>query len=319
MGRGAAAVPGRHRARPAQRRTATENVGCERRFCGAPNSPAGRAMPPPGSAMDEYANGALPRPGSGLADLHVVLAQAVMGDDAALDARARQIEDLAREGRYLSGSYLPALSRGFAAFERGDFSGGDRGACPTRRRKRTHWRQPRAARPDRVHVVEGLSQRRPAGGSTAFAQRAATGCFRCSRRGGRGGALTEERPWSRNSSISARTTYLNACEWASVLAPLLRENGGVAPIPVIPRARPDRRSTVNRRSYRDSKWSGPESRRSHLRKSPAHASSVSSAFFQSAGRRQLAQLLLQPIEIDRLGEELGGPQFAGSGGAVRRP
>ena len=30
--------------------------------------------------------------------------------------------DLARDGRYPSGSYLPALSRGFAAFERGDFS-----------------------------------------------------------------------------------------------------------------------------------------------------------------------------------------------------
>ena len=45
-----------------------------------------------------------------------------MGDDAALDARARQMEELAREGRYPSGSYLPALSRGFAAFERGDFA-----------------------------------------------------------------------------------------------------------------------------------------------------------------------------------------------------
>ena len=28
---------------------------------------------------------------------------------------------MAREGRYPSGSYLPTLSRGFAAFERGDF------------------------------------------------------------------------------------------------------------------------------------------------------------------------------------------------------
>jgi tetratricopeptide (TPR) repeat protein len=72
--------------------------------------------------MYDYANSALPRPGSGLADLHVILAQAVMGDDAALDVRANQMEDLARDGRYPSGSYLPALSRGFAAFERGDFS-----------------------------------------------------------------------------------------------------------------------------------------------------------------------------------------------------
>ena len=73
-------------------------------------------------AMYDYANSALPRPGSGLADLHVILAQAVMGDDAALDIRGRQMEELAREGRYPSGSYLPALSRGFAAFERGDFA-----------------------------------------------------------------------------------------------------------------------------------------------------------------------------------------------------
>jgi len=73
-------------------------------------------------AMYEYANSALPQPGSGLADLHVILAQAVVGDDAALDARARQMEALAREGRYPSGSYLPSLSRGLAAFERGDFS-----------------------------------------------------------------------------------------------------------------------------------------------------------------------------------------------------
>jgi len=72
-------------------------------------------------AMSEYADSALPRPGSGLADLHVILVQTVMGDDSGLDARCRQMEALAREGRYPSGSYLPSLSRGFAAFERGDF------------------------------------------------------------------------------------------------------------------------------------------------------------------------------------------------------
>src|SRR5215813_10735086 len=74
-------------------------------------------------ALHEYANSALPRPGNGLADLHVILAQAVMRDAAALDTRARQMEALAGEGRYPSGSYLPALARGFAAFELGDFSG----------------------------------------------------------------------------------------------------------------------------------------------------------------------------------------------------
>jgi tetratricopeptide (TPR) repeat protein len=70
-----------------------------------------------------YAGEALPRPGSGLADLHVVLAQAVAGDGAGLDARALAMADAARAGRYPSGSYLPELSRGFVAFERGDWDG----------------------------------------------------------------------------------------------------------------------------------------------------------------------------------------------------
>jgi len=74
-------------------------------------------------ALHGYANNSLPRAGNGLADLHVLLAQAVMHDEAALKARAHQIEELARERRYPSGSYLPALAVGFAAFERGDFSG----------------------------------------------------------------------------------------------------------------------------------------------------------------------------------------------------
>ena len=81
-------------------------------------------------ALYDYANTALPRPGSGLADLHVILAQAVMGDDAALDARARQMDELAQEGRYPSGSYLPALSRGFTGFERGDFLGAIEALAP---------------------------------------------------------------------------------------------------------------------------------------------------------------------------------------------
>lgn len=73
-------------------------------------------------ATYEFGRSALPRPGAGLADLHVILTQAVMHDDAALAARTRQMEALAREGRYPSGSYLPALARGFVAFERADYS-----------------------------------------------------------------------------------------------------------------------------------------------------------------------------------------------------
>jgi hypothetical protein len=74
-------------------------------------------------ALYDYANTALPRPGSGLADLHVILAQAVMGDATGLAARTRQMEEMAQKGRYPSGSYLPSLAPGFMAFERGDFAG----------------------------------------------------------------------------------------------------------------------------------------------------------------------------------------------------
>jgi tetratricopeptide (TPR) repeat protein len=69
----------------------------------------------------DFAASALPRPGAGFADLHVILAHAVMRDEAARDTRIRQIEELAREGRYPSGSYVPELARGFVAFERGDY------------------------------------------------------------------------------------------------------------------------------------------------------------------------------------------------------
>jgi Tetratricopeptide repeat len=73
-------------------------------------------------ALHDYANSELPRPGNGLYDLHVILAQSVMNEETVPDTRARQIEALAREGRYLSGSYLPALALGFLAFEREDYS-----------------------------------------------------------------------------------------------------------------------------------------------------------------------------------------------------
>jgi hypothetical protein len=72
--------------------------------------------------MYDYAGEALSRPSSGLPDLHVILAHAVMGDFAAIEARNREIEELAAAGRYPSGSYLPAPARGFAAFERWDFA-----------------------------------------------------------------------------------------------------------------------------------------------------------------------------------------------------
>jgi tetratricopeptide (TPR) repeat protein len=73
-------------------------------------------------AMHDFACSTLTRAGNGLEDLHVILSQAVASDDDALATRVRQMEDLARDGRYPSGPYLPALARAFAAFEQRNYA-----------------------------------------------------------------------------------------------------------------------------------------------------------------------------------------------------
>jgi hypothetical protein len=72
--------------------------------------------------VHDFANGAFPRAGVAFSDMHIALAEAVAGNDAALAARERQIDELACHGRYPSGPLVPAVSRGFAAFERRDFT-----------------------------------------------------------------------------------------------------------------------------------------------------------------------------------------------------
>jgi tetratricopeptide (TPR) repeat protein len=72
--------------------------------------------------VHDFANSAFPRAGAAFSDMHIALAQAVAGDDAALEARARQTEELARMGRYPSGHFVPAVANAFAAFEGRDFS-----------------------------------------------------------------------------------------------------------------------------------------------------------------------------------------------------
>jgi Tfp pilus assembly protein PilF len=71
--------------------------------------------------MHEFANSVAPRAGAAFSDMHIALAQVVAGEDAALEARRRQMGELARTGRYPSGPVVPAVSHGFAAFERRDF------------------------------------------------------------------------------------------------------------------------------------------------------------------------------------------------------
>jgi hypothetical protein len=72
--------------------------------------------------MHDFAKSAFPRAGLAFSDMHIALAQAVAGNQAALEERERQIDELARNGRYPSGPLVPAVSRTFAAFERRDFS-----------------------------------------------------------------------------------------------------------------------------------------------------------------------------------------------------
>ena len=72
--------------------------------------------------MHDFAKSAFPRAGVAFSDMHIALAQVVAGDDAALEAHSRQMEELARQGRYPSGPCVPTVSHAFAAFERRDFS-----------------------------------------------------------------------------------------------------------------------------------------------------------------------------------------------------
>jgi len=73
-------------------------------------------------AIRAFVGSAFPRAGAAFSDLHIAAAYAVVGDDAALEERVQQIDALARASRYPSGHLVPAVSRGFAAFQRRDFS-----------------------------------------------------------------------------------------------------------------------------------------------------------------------------------------------------
>ncbi len=72
--------------------------------------------------MHEFANSAFPRAGLAFSDMHIALPDAVVGDKTELEQRVRQMDELARRGRYPSGPLVPLVSRAFAAFERQEFS-----------------------------------------------------------------------------------------------------------------------------------------------------------------------------------------------------
>lgn len=71
-------------------------------------------------AIRDFAREKFPRPGMSLADWHVALVFAAMGDEAALADWVRAIEELAAAGRYPSGPLIPSVARAFAAFQAGD-------------------------------------------------------------------------------------------------------------------------------------------------------------------------------------------------------
>ena len=72
--------------------------------------------------IHDVAHSAFARAGVAFSDMHAALVQIVIGDDPGLEERLRQIDDLARQTRYPSGLLVPAVLRGFAAFEQRDFS-----------------------------------------------------------------------------------------------------------------------------------------------------------------------------------------------------
>src|SRR5215212_414622 len=57
--------------------------------------------------IHDFANSAFPRAGVAFSDMHIALAQAVAGNDMGLELRARQMDELARTGRYPSGPLVP--------------------------------------------------------------------------------------------------------------------------------------------------------------------------------------------------------------------
>ncbi|HKX07000.1 MAG TPA: tetratricopeptide repeat protein [Stellaceae bacterium] len=73
-------------------------------------------------ALQEFAERAFPRVGMAFIDWHRALVDAVAGDGAAAEARATELDELVRAGRYSAGSTVPTLARAFAAFHRQDFS-----------------------------------------------------------------------------------------------------------------------------------------------------------------------------------------------------
>ena len=83
------------------------------------------------ATLADFARDAVPKPAIAFSDLHVTIAQAAMGDDAGRDRWTREVDALARDGRYPAGAFVTQLANGFSAFARGDFPAAIAALAPT--------------------------------------------------------------------------------------------------------------------------------------------------------------------------------------------
>ena len=79
----------------------------------------------------DFATLAVPKPAIAFSDLHITIAQAALSDDVGRDRWTQDIDALARSGRYPSGTVVPRLAQGFAAFARQDFTAAIDALTPT--------------------------------------------------------------------------------------------------------------------------------------------------------------------------------------------
>ena len=73
-------------------------------------------------ALQDFAHRTFPRTGVAFVDWHRALIDAVAGDAAAAEARAKELDEMVSAARYSAGSTVPTLARAFEAFQRQDFS-----------------------------------------------------------------------------------------------------------------------------------------------------------------------------------------------------
>ena len=73
-------------------------------------------------ALRDFADRTFPRTGMAFVDWHRALIDAVTADATAAEARAKELDEMVRAGRYSAGSTVPTLARAFVAFQQQDFS-----------------------------------------------------------------------------------------------------------------------------------------------------------------------------------------------------